>query len=307
MISIDGVADGAVAGHPALRRLASSAARHDVSWLGRRVCWRRFGAGGDEPGGAAEPLVLLHGGHGNWMHWVLNIEHLAKRRPVWVPDMPGFGDSENLDGAPHTADRLERLVDALIGTLDTLVGPGATIDLVGFSFGGLVAGHVAARHSGVRRLALLGPAGHGGTRRQRESLVDWRLNDRQKRLAALRHNLCAFMLHRPAEDGALALAVHEAACVATRFRSKAISRGVRLSDALDRFTKPVLMIWGEHDVTAVPEEAAERLAGGHAGRDWCVVPGAGHWVQYERYHDINQLLTAWFESRRGDSRLELTR
>jgi CubicO group peptidase (beta-lactamase class C family) len=37
---------------------------------GPSVTWRRFGSG--------PHLVLLHGGHGSWLHWVRNIEFLAR-------------------------------------------------------------------------------------------------------------------------------------------------------------------------------------------------------------------------------------
>ncbi|MCZ7171544.1 hypothetical protein NK326_24450, partial [Salmonella enterica] len=75
-------------------------------------------------------------------------------------------------GDPHAADRLDRLVGTVIATLDRLVGVDATVSLAGFSFGGLVAAQVAARRRGTARLALLGPAGHGGTRRQRMEMMD---------------------------------------------------------------------------------------------------------------------------------------
>ena len=46
---------------------------------GAIVHWRRFGKG--------EPLVLVHGGHGNWGHWIRNIEALAsiQRRSALRP------------------------------------------------------------------------------------------------------------------------------------------------------------------------------------------------------------------------------
>jgi pimeloyl-ACP methyl ester carboxylesterase len=46
--------------------------------------------------------------------------------------------------------------------------------MVGFSFGGLVAAQFASASQRVRRLALLGTAGHGGPRRQTSELLNWR-------------------------------------------------------------------------------------------------------------------------------------
>src|SRR4051812_41827894 len=49
------------------------------------LVWRRWGEG--------SPLVLLHGGTGSWMHWIRNVLHFAPKYTVWVPDMPGYGES----------------------------------------------------------------------------------------------------------------------------------------------------------------------------------------------------------------------
>jgi 2-hydroxy-6-oxonona-2,4-dienedioate hydrolase len=271
-----------------IARLDANATLHDVDWQGRKVVWRRFGDG--------PPLILVHGGHGSWLHWIRNIEILAQRHTLWIPDLPGFGDSDELALAAHAPDRMQHLIDALAGSLDSLLGRATPIDLAGFSFGALVASHLAVQRGGIRRMALLGPAGHGTPRRQLMSMENWRVPERAAMLAALHHNLSALMLYRPASADALAMAIHEVCCVQTRFRSKAISRPASLQATLDRYAQPLLLIYGEHDVTGVPEDIGEQLAEGHPGREWCVVPGAGHWVQYERAHDINQLLLSWFGS-----------
>lgn len=253
------------------------------------VVWRTVGEG--------SPVVLIHGGHGSWLHWVRNIEVLSKKHTLWMPDLPGFGDSGDLEGDPHAPDRFDRLVGTIGASLEAMLGTSSSIGLAGFSFGGLVAARIAATLPRVAKLALLGPAGHGGKRRQRVEMVDWRTGDRKQMLHGLRHNLAALMVHDPANIDAVAMAVHEQTCVATRFRSKAISRNAALSDALDDYHGETLLIWGEHDVTADPPEAAPRLAGERPDRDWCLVPGAGHWVQYERPHEVNQLLLRWFAER----------
>jgi pimeloyl-ACP methyl ester carboxylesterase len=189
---------------------------------------------------------------------------------------------------------MHRLVEALAETLDVLVGRSTPVDLCGFSFGGLAAARVAAKRGHVRRLALIGAGGHGGPRRQTIELVDWRLPDRADRLAALARNLVPFMLNDARRSDALALAVHERSCLQTRFRSKEIARAGGLPEALDRVDAPVLLLWGEHDVTAVPTEVGTRLAAGRADRRFDVVPDTGHWAQYESPDVVNALLREWF-------------
>jgi 2-hydroxy-6-oxonona-2,4-dienedioate hydrolase len=267
---------------------------HRVDHHGRFINWRMLGNG--------PPLVLLHGGHGNWLHWVRNIDALAAHHRVWVPDMPGFGLSDDLDGLPHDPLRLDLLIEALHATLEVLAGA-VTIDLAGFSFGGLVAAklavRLAAQRGGVGRLALLGPGGHGGGRPRDVELADWRLTDPAARHAALRQNLEAFMLHDRRAADAMALSIHAQACEATRFRSKALSQAGGLQAALDRAGCPVLLIWGEHDVTGVPAELGPALCADRPQRQWVLVPEAGHWVQYEAADTVNARLIRWFGGERA--------
>ncbi len=271
---------------PLLDDLLGASQRHDVACTDGQVTWRRFGDG--------PPLVLLHGGHGSWLHWARNIQALARTYTVWVPDLPGYGTSD-----PPPEPTLASLVDTTVLTLDTLVGPGTSIALVGFSFGGLVAANIAARRGSVSRLALLGPAGHGGARRPIGELRSWREAADRRDEAALaelmRHNLLMHMLHDADSIDALALRIHTEACQNTRFHSKAISRAAGLPLALDSHHGPLLLAWGEHDVTAMPDEAARALSDGRAHCRTQLIAGAGHWVQYERPDEINKLLLAWLE------------
>jgi pimeloyl-ACP methyl ester carboxylesterase len=266
--------------------LDSSAQRHDVVFDGSHITWRRFGAG--------PALVLLHGGHGSWLHWARNIGAWCTGRSVWVPDLPGYGDS-----SPPAEPSLAALVDATTRTLDTLVGSSTPIALVGFSFGGLVAANLAARRPGVAQLALLGPAGHGSARRPRGDLRAWRdaadSHDEAALAEVMRHNLAMHMLHGADAIDALALRIHTSACLKTRFHSKAISRAGGLAQALERHHGPLLLAWGEHDVTVVPERVAASLGQGRASCRTRLVPGAGHWVQYEAAEAINQLLLGWLD------------
>lgn len=263
--------------------LLGAARNHRVPFQGRVVHWRCWGQG--------SPLVLLHGGHGSWLHWVRNVDALAARHAVWVPDLPGFGDSDALSDA-HDFDGL---LQATAATLDEVLGPATQVGLAGFSFGALVAAELADRRPGVRRLALIGPAGHGGVRRQPLAMVNWRRAATPVELeTALRNNLASLMLADPGNIDALALRVQDQTNQATRFHSKPISRSMRLPQVLARLRVPLLLLWGEHDVTADPQAVAPNLLAGRSERYLRVVPGVGHWAQYEAADAVNGLLTEWF-------------
>jgi pimeloyl-ACP methyl ester carboxylesterase len=274
---------------PAIVRLEKAATRHAVPADGTSVVWRRFGKG--------PPLVLLHGGHGSWLHWARNIDALSGEFELWLPDLPGYGDS-----AQPMEPTLDALVTATRISLDALIGAQTPMALAGFSFGGLVAAHLAAQRPGVTRMALLGPAGHGGPRRPRGDLRSWReAHARQDRAAlpeVMRHNLLMHMLAGDDAD-ALALEIHLRSCMETRFHSKTISRSGGLADCLRRFGGPLLLLWGEHDVTATPRELSSAFQRECVDARAEVIEGAGHWVQYQAAESINSLLLDWFRDRRA--------
>lgn len=258
-------------------------AHHRVMVDGGVVHWRSLGEG--------PPLVLLHGGHGDWGHWVRNLDALAANHCLWIPDMPGYGDS-TVD-----AQSLDDIVGALRTSLDALFGPEASIDLVGFSFGGLVATTLAAGRQHIRRMALIGTAGHGGARRERGRMLSWRHpDDPAAEEAALRNNMQSLMVHEDASIDPLALALYRQAVLRARFRSKPLSTSGRLLPVLAQCRHPVLLIWGQYDVTAVPESVAPSLCAAGPDRRWEVVEGAGHWAQYERAEAVNGLLGEWFQA-----------
>ena len=279
----DAAADAAARAH--IADLDATAERVTATVNGCPVVFRRFGQG--------PVLVLLHGGHGSWLHWVRNLAALSARHTLLVADMPGYGDS----GLPEGEQTLDLIVDTLAAALDQLPGDGERYDIAGFSFGGLVAATLAARRPAVRRVALLGPGGHGTPRRDRLGMLNWRdLPSGEERDARLHHNLAALMLHEVAAIDALALALHRDSCVKTRYRSKNLSRRGALLPALQTLAErkvPVLLVWGEHDVTALPSKAGPAMLAGAPQAELVVVPNAGHWLQYEAAEAADRLLIDW--------------
>jgi pimeloyl-ACP methyl ester carboxylesterase len=249
---------------------------------GHAMRWRVFGSG--------DPLVLFHGGHGSWLHWIRNIEALARTHQVFVPDLPGFGDS---DDPPADAD-IPQIADAVMASLNALLGSQCVVNLAGFSFGAVVGARIAVKRGAVRRFALLGSPGSGTPQRRRAQMIRWRKADAAAQDAALRHNLLAHMMSAASNVDALAFRAYVDALKATRYRSHGASHEVMLQEILAPYTGPVLFLYGEHDVVCTPQMAKHSLSNADIQRECRVIPDGGHWIQFERANEVNEALARWF-------------
>src|SRR5918993_5361312 len=93
-----------------------------------------------ETHGAGRPMILLHGGLGSGEMFGPTLPTLAEHHQVILPDLQGHGRTADIDRPldPRLmADDIAALIDHL--GLDTP-------DLVGYSFGGWVALHTAAKY-----------------------------------------------------------------------------------------------------------------------------------------------------------------
>jgi pimeloyl-ACP methyl ester carboxylesterase len=252
-----------------------------------RMVWRAWGRG--------RPVVLFHGGHGSWTHWLRNVAVLGERYRILVPDMPGYGDSD----PPPEPYGVDSLAQILASGLDRVVPGGELVALVGFSFGGVMAGHVAAlRRDGVRRLILLGAGGLGLPRPTVAALRNWRLlRSARDRAAAHRHNLAAIMIADPARIDDLAVHLQSENTRRTRITSRPISLTDALRHRLAEARLPLAGIWGERDAMTgdLIHTRRELLQGFDPGCPFAVVEGAGHWAQYEAPDAVNGLLLEMLE------------
>lgn len=266
-----------------LARLERGATLSETACGEGGMVWRSWGDA------AAPPLVLFHGGSGSWRHWVRNIEALAAQRRVICPDLPGLGDS----AMPGPAETPAPIAAEVHAGLRQVLGPGARCDLAGFSYGALLAGHVAAAAGEeVRSVTLVG-AGALGLPRPRTVLQTVRDKQGEARIAAHRHNLATLMFADARGIDALALLVQDRNTQLSRFRSRGFASGGSLREAIARARVPVALLYGERDAIAWPEMelrfAALRAVQPEA---WTgVIPGAGHWVAYEAADAFNAMLT----------------
>jgi pimeloyl-ACP methyl ester carboxylesterase len=237
---------------------------------------------------AGKPLVLLHGGSGSWNHWVRNVLPLSQTRAVWTLDTPGLGDSD----LPPRALDADDLAQPLAQGLQALFRDEA-VDIVGFSFGGLVLGFMAAAEPHrVKRMVLVGVPGLGLSNNI-VNMKGFRVNMSAEERAAVHHNnLKAIMLHDERSITPDLLAMQEHNVQRDRLRRRRIARSDAMLALQTQWRCEVHGIWGEWDAlyTGKMDLLQDRLSACQL-KSFHVVPGAGHWVQFEQADAFNKLLT----------------
>jgi 2-hydroxy-6-oxonona-2,4-dienedioate hydrolase len=265
-----------------ITKLNNACTRHAVPNGNGDVIWRVWGKG--------PPLVLLHGGTGSWMHWIRNIEDLSRDFMLLVPDIPGSGES----AAPTLPTSVEAVSASLLAGIDAIIGQERSFAIAAFSMGGLIAGYLTAL-AGARAetLVLVGSVGTTAPRGTITPLKSWRrLPTDAEKHAAHKNNLGILMIRDPDKVDELAVYIQSHNAERSRVRGKHINHTGDLSQCLPGMPGRLAGIWGEHDVTAAPylAERAEKLAQFRPGATFDVMPGIGHWAQYEAPDEFNRLI-----------------
>ncbi|MEZ0301429.1 MAG: alpha/beta fold hydrolase [Hyphomicrobiaceae bacterium] len=246
------------------------------------MVWRVWGKG--------EPLVLFHGGSGSWTHWIRNIDELSRHHELWVADIPGLGDS-TMPPQPWVP---QTIADVVVAGLGELFPAAQRLRLVGFSFGGQIAGLSAARMGNrVQSLTLVGVAALGLRADPREPFAKVRTGMSAAEIAGVYHqNLRVLMFADPANIDALAVHLQAENIKRARFRSRPFAATDTLARALADVTARVSTIWGTRDIIARPslEARLDILRRHHPGLDVRLIEGAGHWVAYEAADRFNAAL-----------------
>jgi epoxide hydrolase 4 len=268
--------------------------------------------------GEGKPILFLHGFPQFWFLWRHQLTDLGKDHAVYAPDLRGY----NLSCKPG-----DLLADVL-GLIEQLELAPPT---VGHDWGGIVAWAFALKHPELlERLVIIGaPPPFTWNRNLRESpkqrdAVNYMIElskpppEPEQMLAAKDFSMMDDIMRRIggrgaelsgsdratyheawAQPGALrgGLNYYRAARmgeqvaaggVPEEYASKITSQTVRV---------PTLVIWGENDAALLPS-----LTRGLS--EWVprlrveIIPGAGHWVPYERPDDVNALIREFVDHRR---------
>lgn len=275
-----------------VKDVAAEARRVETPCGDGAMAWRIWGAG--------PPLVLLHGGYGSWTHWIRNVLPLSRAFTVVAPDLPGLGESAT-PPEPHTAEGLAQIV---VDGLDIVLPRRERLHVAGFSFGGVLGGHVVARlGERARAFTVVGSNGLGLVRQPTDLHRVPAGASAEEALEVHRHNLAAMLIADPAKIDELAVYLQSENAPRARVRSRRFSRADTLAQALPLITAEVDGIWGERDATAYPhlDERARTLRSFQPQARFEVIEGAGHWVQYEAADQFNPLLAEIAAQHRSQS------
>lgn len=244
-------------------------------------------------GGENRPaLLLFHGGFGSWRHWIRNVVPLCRQFTVYAADLPGLGDSAQLSNE-YTA---ENIAETVSRGVDEIIPPPERFCVAGFSFGGIIGGHLAARQADRARVYVaVGAGGLGLPTGRFPELESMRSGmDAEARSALHRTNLSRLMIHDPARVDDLAVHLQTETVRRARARSGRIPWTDTLTQAMQRIhpATSIAGIWGAKDVIGGPylNERRNLFRSIRSDAAFHVIEDAGHWVMYERPNAFNSAL-----------------
>ena len=236
--------------------------------------------------GSGSPVVYLHTAGGP--RWDDFLDALAETHTVYAPDHPGLGDTarESIYGVESLWD-LILIYDEI---LDALGLP--STDVVGSSFGGMVASELAAhRPDRVSKMVLIDPI---GLWRDDIPVTQYMLLPQDKLVEVLFTNMQAkqvqefLTLPEDPQQRAVAMADAVWAMGATgKFVWPIPEKG--LEKRMHRITAPTLIIWGKDDgliSSAYAQEFADRIADSRVE----IIEGCGHVPQWEQLDTTRRLV-----------------
>jgi 2-hydroxy-6-oxonona-2,4-dienedioate hydrolase/4,5:9,10-diseco-3-hydroxy-5,9,17-trioxoandrosta-1(10),2-diene-4-oate hydrolase len=249
--------------------------------------------------GQGEPLILIHGGGpgaSGWSNYSRNAEELAKHFRVIVIDLPGYGKS---DKKASPASVFEFMSDTVLAFMDALKIDKASF--VGNSLGGGTSLKFCIRFPDrTNRLILMGAAGglpvFSGFSEGGKHLFNY-YQGTGPSLEKLRAFL-NYLVYDPRQVSDELLKLRFEASNDPEIVANPPLRGLarrhpedelwreRLSDLPHK----TLLIWGREDGTVTLDSAFIYLRT-LPNAQLHVFPQCGHWAQWERADEFNELVT----------------
>jgi pimeloyl-ACP methyl ester carboxylesterase len=234
--------------------------------------------------GAGAPIVVLHHSTGN-PGWIPFYERLAARSTVYVPDMPGYGQSARPEWAREPRD----LAILLLQAMRTLGLPSATV--VGLGFGGFVAAEMATMcQERIARLVLVGAPGLQP--RDGEILDQMMVDFHEYVMAGFRDE--ETFRHAFGDEARRTWKElwDESREMTARLTWKPYMFSRRLAPLLREVRTPTLVLHGAEDAI-VPVDVARQYAEVLPNAKLEVLPDRGHLIEHESPDALSERIAAF--------------
>ena len=207
--------------------------------------------------------------------------------------MPGFGESDDLP-LPHTP---EKIASNIADTLQELISKDVPPIICGFSFGGLIAGHLSysliERGINPEKLILVGPGGLGAKRGEMKNMIPRHSKMTEEEVyQAHKTNLEILMMHDKKKVDEWSVHIQKQNTDAHRIKSRPISSTDTLARVLKKQNIPLYVLWGEKDASVgiYLEDRMAILRNVNNKVRFHVEFNLGHWIMYENEIIFNKIL-----------------
>ncbi len=255
-----------------------------LNWQGKKVVYRTTGTG--------RPVLLLHGFGEDGQIWNEQISALNESYTLIIPDIPGSGESEFIEGADIDmyADVVKKILEA------EAVSASKPVAFIGHSMGGYVALAFAEKYPQyLAGLGLFHSSAYADTEEKKQT--------RRKAIVFIEENGAGAFLQtaipglfsegfrqaQPEKVQAMVAAGQQFTNTAlVQYYQAMIDRPDRTT-ILRNITRPVLFVIGQYD-TAVPMQASLEQSHLPQLSHVHILRNSGHMGMWEEPKSVNKLL-----------------
>ena len=245
-------------------------------------------------GGRGDPLLILHSELGV-PGWIEAYEQLAAHYTVYVPSLPGFGESESAEWIASVRD-LAAWVTWFARDLK-LPEP---LNVVGFSMGGWVAAEIATVNASIfEKMVLVGAA---GLKPEEGQTWDYFVNSGKQAFERAFHDpdqspeYAKYYGREWTPEEAEQVEINRE--TAARLLWKPYLRSRTLGGLLGGIATPTLVVWGREDAI-IPLNAGELYERGIPGATAEVIDNCGHMPEMEKPDEFVQIVEGFLTATAG--------